>query len=163
MYIPNVQNVIAAGLALTGAYSGSNILPTLVYPIPWNIIILTVDLASTVSSGKILDYAVEKCIDKEGNHRCSKPFPVTKSTCYEIKWTTDGKISHTTAEVRDAGSNEIVFYRDTNGEWTPEKNEVISEVSNTDTMWTYNATSSSTSILNPKYGDRATTLSSMRL
>ncbi|OWZ46727.1 hypothetical protein LQV05_003649 [Cryptococcus neoformans] len=101
MYIPNFQNVIAAGLALTGAYT------------------------STVSSGKILDYVVEKCIDKEGNHRCSKPFPVTKSTCYEIKWTTDGKISHTTAEVRDAGSNEIVFYRDTNGEWTPEKDELV--------------------------------------
>ena len=49
---------------------------------------------------------------------------VTKSTCYQIKWSTDGALSHTTAEVRDAGSNEIVYYRDTDGEWTPEKGEV---------------------------------------
>lgn len=126
MYIPNVQNIIAAGLALTGAYSASNALSILVYLILRSKyhFLLTGYLASTVSSGKILDYAVEKCIDKEGNHRCSKPFAVTKSTCYEIKWSTNGKISHTTAEVRDAGSNELVFYRDTDGEWTPDKNEV---------------------------------------
>jgi len=80
--------------------------------------------ASKVSSGKILDFAVEECIDADGNQRCSKPFLVTKSTCYEIKWDTDGAISHTTVEVRDAGSDELVFYRDTNGEWTPEKGEV---------------------------------------
>ncbi|WVQ80587.1 hypothetical protein IAT38_002692 [Cryptococcus sp. DSM 104549] len=101
MYIPNVQSIITAGLALTGAAS------------------------NVVSSGKVLDFAVEKCIDKDKNVRCSKPFPVTKSTCYQIKWTTDGKISHTTAEVRDAGSDEIVFYRDTDGEWTSEKNELV--------------------------------------
>ncbi|WVQ72891.1 hypothetical protein IAR50_002452 [Cryptococcus sp. DSM 104548] len=101
MYIPNFQGALAAGLALSGTLSGK------------------------ISSGKILDYAVEKCVDADGNQRCSKPFPVTKSTCYEIKWTTDGKISHTTAEVRDAGSDEIVFYRDTDGEWTSEKNELV--------------------------------------
>ncbi|ODN95875.1 hypothetical protein L198_04494 [Cryptococcus wingfieldii CBS 7118] len=101
MYIPNFQGALAAGLALSGGFSGK------------------------VSSGKVLDYAVEKCIDADGNQRCSKPFPVTKSTCYEIKWTTDGKISHTTAEVRDAGSDEIIFYRDTDGEWTSEKNELV--------------------------------------
>jgi hypothetical protein len=71
-----------------------------------------------------MDYAVEKCIDADGNQRCTKPFLVTKSTCYNIEWSTDGTLSHTTVEVRDAGSNEIVFYRDTNGEWTPEKGEV---------------------------------------
>lgn len=27
-------------------------------------------------------------------------------------------------EVKDAGSGEMVFYRDTNGEWTPDKSEV---------------------------------------
>jgi hypothetical protein len=80
--------------------------------------------ADTVSSGKILDYAVEKCIDSEGNQRCSKPFWVSKGTCYTIEWSTEGAISHTTVEVRDAGSDEIVFYRDTNGDWTPEKGEV---------------------------------------
>jgi hypothetical protein len=72
----------------------------------------------------VLDYAVEKCLDKDGNQRCTKPFLVKKSTCYNIKWSTDGALSHTTAEVRDAGSNEIVFYRDTDGEWTPDKGEV---------------------------------------
>ena len=71
-----------------------------------------------------MDYAVEKCIDSDGNQRCSKPFLVSKDTCYAIEWSTDGALSHTTVEVRDAGSNEIVFYRDTNGEWTPEKGEV---------------------------------------
>lgn len=38
-------------------------------------------------------------------------------------------LSHTTAEVRDAGSNKLVFYRDTNGEWKPEKKEVCSRMS----------------------------------
>lgn len=41
-----------------------------------------------------------------------------------MKWSTDGVLSHTTAEVRDAGSNEVVFFRDTDGDWTAEKNEV---------------------------------------
>jgi hypothetical protein len=27
-------------------------------------------------------------------------------------------------EVKDAGSGEMVYYRDTNGEWTPDKGEV---------------------------------------
>lgn len=71
------------------------------------------------------DYAVETCLDDDGNVRCSKPFLVQKSTCYNIEWSTDGLLSHTTAEVRDAGSDEIVFYRDTNGEWTPKKGELV--------------------------------------
>jgi hypothetical protein len=71
-----------------------------------------------------MDFAVEKCIDDNGNQRCSKPFLVSKATCYNIEWSTDGVLSHTTVEVKDAGSNEIVYYRDTNGDWTPEKNEV---------------------------------------
>lgn len=71
-----------------------------------------------------MDYAVEKCLDKDGNQRCSKPFLVAKSTCYEFSWKTDGTFSHTTLEVRDAGSDEIVYYRDTDGQWTPEKGEV---------------------------------------
>ncbi|WVR06174.1 hypothetical protein IAU60_003204 [Kwoniella sp. DSM 27419] len=103
MYIPNLQSILAAGLALTGAASDF----------------------SKVSSGSIMDFAVEKCIDADKNQRCSKPFPVTKSSCYNIKWTTDGTLSHTTVEVRDAGSDEIVFYRDTDGEWTAEKNELV--------------------------------------
>lgn len=44
--------------------------------------------------------------------------------CYNIEWSTEGTISHTTVEVKDAGSGEMVYYRDTNGEWTPEKGEV---------------------------------------
>jgi hypothetical protein len=77
-----------------------------------------------VVSGKILDFAVEKCIDSEGNQRCSKPFLVTRDTCYQVEWSTVGALSHTTVEVRDAGSDEIVYYRDTNGEWTADKGEV---------------------------------------
>ncbi|KAJ4423889.1 hypothetical protein N0V82_001473 [Gnomoniopsis sp. IMI 355080] len=103
MYIPTTQSVIVAGLALTG---------TLMKP-------------SEVASGEILDYAVEKCLDTDGNQRCSKPFLVSKSTCYNIEWSTDGALSHTTVEVRDAGSDELVYYRDTNGEWTPEKGELV--------------------------------------
>ena len=80
--------------------------------------------AKIVSSGKILDYAVEKCIDSDGNQRCSTPFLVSKGTCYTIDWSTEGSLSHTTVEVRDSGSGELVFYRDTDGEWTPEKGEV---------------------------------------
>ena len=80
--------------------------------------------ASKIASGHVLDYAPGKCIDDNKDVRCTKPFLVTKSTCYEIKWSTDGALSHTTAEVRDAGSNEIVYYRDTDGQWTPEKGEV---------------------------------------
>lgn len=72
----------------------------------------------------MLDFAVEKCVDSDDNTRCTKPFIVTKSTCYHIEWKTDGAISHTTAEVRDAGSDELVYYRDTDGEWTPKKGEV---------------------------------------
>jgi len=76
----------------------------------------------------VLDYAPGKCIDDNKDVRCTKPFLVTKSTCYEIKWSTDGALSHTTAEVRDAGSNEIVYYRDTDGQWTPEKGEVSQSI-----------------------------------
>lgn len=57
--------------------------------------------------------------------RCTKPFLVSKSTCYNIEWDTEGKLSHTTVEVRDAGSDELVYYRDTNGEWEPEKGELV--------------------------------------
>lgn len=72
-----------------------------------------------------MDYAVEKCLDSEGNVRCTKPFLVSEGSCYNLEWTTDGTLSHTTVEVRDAGSAEIVYYRDTNGEWKPEKNELV--------------------------------------
>lgn len=102
MYIKSTQNIIAAGLALTTSFKPSEI-----------------------AKGSVMDYAVEKCIDASGNQRCTKPFLVAKSTCYNIEWSTDGALSHTTVEVRDAGSDEIVFYRDTNGEWTPEKGELV--------------------------------------
>ncbi|KZP20707.1 hypothetical protein FIBSPDRAFT_919845 [Athelia psychrophila] len=80
---------------------------------------------SKVASGKLLDFAVEKCLDDDGNIRCSKPFLVTRATCYNLAWTTEGTVSHTTAEVRDAASDELVYYRNTDGEWTPEKNELV--------------------------------------
>lgn len=67
---------------------------------------LTNYTTSAVAKGSVLDFAVEKCIDADGNQRCSKPFLVSKSTKYNIEWSTDGVFSHTTAEVRDAGSDE---------------------------------------------------------
>ncbi|KAH9906965.1 hypothetical protein F4778DRAFT_724162 [Xylariomycetidae sp. FL2044] len=103
MYIPNAQSILTAGLAWTS---------TLTKP-------------SVVAEGKVMDYAIEKCKDADGNTRCTKPFLVTKSTCYNIEWKTEGVVTHTTAEVRDAASGEIVYYRDTDGEWTPEKGELV--------------------------------------
>ncbi|KAM3504972.1 hypothetical protein MY11210_008153 [Beauveria gryllotalpidicola] len=102
MHLPTSQQLLTSGLALTNVFAGD-----------------------TVSKGKVLDYAVEKCIDSDGNVRCSKPFLVTKDACYYLSWTTDGTFSHTTVEVRDAGSGEIVYYRDTDGSWKPEKNELV--------------------------------------
>jgi hypothetical protein len=81
-------------------------------------------VASEVASGSIMDFAVQKCVDDDGNQRCSKPFLVQGDKCYNIEWSTEGALSHTTVEVKDAGSGEMVYYRDTNGEWTPEKGEV---------------------------------------
>ncbi|WPH03989.1 Hypothetical protein R9X50_00687300 [Acrodontium crateriforme] len=103
MYIPSTQQIMAAGLAITG------LVPT----------------SDSVSKGSVMDYAVEKCLDTDGNIRCTKPFLVEKDACYSISWSTDGALSHTTVEVRDAGSAEMVYYRDTNGDWTPEKNELV--------------------------------------
>jgi hypothetical protein len=57
-----------------------------------------------------MDFAVEKCVDDDGNQRCSKPFLVEKATCYNIEWSTEGTLSHTTVEVKDAGSGEMVYY-----------------------------------------------------
>jgi len=73
----------------------------------------------------VLDYYVPKCLDDEGHSRCTKPFLVSSSKCYNFEWSTEGLVSHTTVEVRDAGSDEIVFYRDTNGEWEPSKGELV--------------------------------------
>jgi hypothetical protein len=61
-----------------------------------------------ITSGKVLDYAVEKCLDSDGNVRCTKPFLVEKGACYGIEWSTNATLSHTTVEVRDAGSGEMV-------------------------------------------------------
>jgi len=85
----------------------------------------TLTKPSSVTKGKVLDFAVEKCLDTDGNQRCSAPFLVTKSTCYYLQWTTDGTLSHTTVEVRDAKSDEIVYYRDTDGDWNAEKSELV--------------------------------------
>jgi len=80
---------------------------------------------SEVASGSIMDFAVQQCVDEDGNQRCSKPFVVQGDKCYNIEWSTEGTLSHTTVEVKDAGSGEMVYYRDTNGEWTPEKGELV--------------------------------------
>ncbi|RFU81137.1 hypothetical protein TARUN_1046 [Trichoderma arundinaceum] len=103
MYLPDVQKFATAGLALASAQFAGD----------------------TVVKGHVLDFAVEKCIDRDGNVRCSKPFPVKEDSCYKLEWSTKGALSHTTIEVRDAGSGEIVYYRDTNGDWKPKKNEIV--------------------------------------
>ncbi|KAI1370397.1 hypothetical protein F4677DRAFT_363734 [Hypoxylon crocopeplum] len=103
MYIPSAQSVLTAGLAFTSSLTKPRM----------------------VAEGSVLDYAVQQCRDSDGNIRCSKPFVITKSTCYQLEWRTEGMFTHTTVEVRDAGSGELVFYRDTNGEWTPEKGELV--------------------------------------
>ena len=123
MYLPNAQSIMTAAVGCLGL-SSTMTKRMSTFPASHWCHMLTSTTATEVASGKILDFAVEKCIDSDNNQRCSKPFLVTKSTCYDIKWTTEGKLSHTTVEVRDAGSDEIVFYRDTDGEWTPEKGEV---------------------------------------
>ncbi|PHH91161.1 hypothetical protein CDD83_1495 [Cordyceps sp. RAO-2017] len=97
------QKLAAAGLVLAGLTTG----------------------ADSVAKGRVLDYAVEKCLDGEGNVRCSKPFPVMDGGCYTLEWSTAGALSHTTVEVRDAASGEMVYYRDTNGDWRPEKKELV--------------------------------------
>ncbi|EGR49900.1 uncharacterized protein TRIREDRAFT_105844 [Trichoderma reesei QM6a] len=79
----------------------------------------------TVAKGRVLDFAVEKCLDSDGNVRCSKPFPVKEGGCYKLEWSTKGALSHTTIEVKDAGSGEMVYYRDTDGKWKPKKNELV--------------------------------------
>jgi len=107
MYIPNWQTVLASGLALS---------PFTIKP---------PQATGEISSGSVLDFAVEKCLDADQNVRCSKPFLVEKSGCYNIEWSTDGTFAHTTAEVKDAASGEMVFYRDTNGEWKPKKGELV--------------------------------------
>ncbi|KAG6003131.1 hypothetical protein E4U21_002329 [Claviceps maximensis] len=105
MYVPDMQKMATAGFALAG---------------------LQMNLAGDiVSKGSVLDYAVEKCLDSDGNIRCTKPFPVVKDGCYRLEWSTDGTLSHTTVEVRDVGSGELVYYRDTDGEWKPEKGELV--------------------------------------
>lgn len=105
MYIPNVQQILASGLAFTS--------------IPF------LHTTKEIASGSVLDYAVEKCLDADQNIRCTKPFIVKEDKCYKISWSTEGALAHTTAEVRDAGSGELVYYRDTDGEWTPEKGELV--------------------------------------
>ena len=126
MYIPSPHAILTAGLVATGCMSPKTSMKRLsLSPFPPSILAKRPDnVASEVASGSILDFAVEKCVDADGNQRCSKPFLVEKATCYNIEWSTEGTLSHTTVEVKDAGSGEMVFYRDTNGEWTPDKSEV---------------------------------------
>lgn len=77
----------------------------------------------------------KKCVDEDLNQHCTRPILVHKSTCYtvrhccliggiegspgyshlltgcihfnQIEWSTEGALSHTTAEFRDAKSNEV--------------------------------------------------------
>ncbi|KAG9245593.1 hypothetical protein BJ878DRAFT_533809 [Calycina marina] len=109
MYIPDAaQKLMASAVAGCMLVTGGTLKP-----------------GKEISSGSIIDYAVEECIDADLNQRCTTPFKVNADQCYNIKWSTDGAVSHTTVEARDAGSHKIVFYRDTDGEWNPEKGELV--------------------------------------
>jgi len=79
----------------------------------------------SISEGKILDFCKEECLDSDMKQHCTAPFLLKKSTCYHFEWKTDATLGHTTMEVRDAKSDEIVYYRDTNGDWTAEKSELV--------------------------------------
>merc|ERR1712169_41207 len=70
LHIRSSKQILTTGLAMTGC--------------------MTLKKGDTVSSGKVLDFAVEKCLDSDGNQRCTKPFLVSKSTCYNIEWSTEG-------------------------------------------------------------------------
>lgn len=64
-------------------------------------------------------------------------------------------------EVRDAGSDELVFYRDTNGEWTPEKGEV--SLIQWSCEWRIDGSDSwFTSISGPRSGGKGMTPSSIK-
>jgi hypothetical protein len=126
MYVPDIQKIATAGLALASATLSMRAPSST--PALSAIVQLTAGLhlaGDSVSKGSVLDYAVEKCIDSDGNVRCTKPFPVKVDSCYKFEWSTDGALAHTTVEVRDVGSGEIVYYRDTNGDWKPEKDGLV--------------------------------------
>ncbi|CAD6573729.1 MAG: hypothetical protein CYPHOPRED_005208 [Cyphobasidiales sp. Tagirdzhanova-0007] len=78
-----------------------------------------------ISSGSILDYCPKTCVDENLNQHCTAPILLKKSTCYTFEWKTEGALAHTTMEVRDVKSNEIVTYRDTDGDYTAEKAELV--------------------------------------
>ncbi|KAI2629231.1 hypothetical protein GGS26DRAFT_598933 [Hypomontagnella submonticulosa] len=104
MYVSSVQMILTAGLALAGSLKKE---------------------PRIIVEGEVLDNTVNKCADNDGNRRCTKPFVLEKSTCYYLEWDTPGAIKHTNIEVRDSGSDELVYHRNTNGKWTPEKTESI--------------------------------------
>lgn len=116
MYIPSAQSVITTGLALCGMTKRKSPMylpsPSFSYYLfsPFYHHTNLQIAGKTVSKGEILDFAVEKCIDDDANQRCSKPFLVAESTCYNIEWSTEGAVSHTTVEVKDAGSGEMVSH-----------------------------------------------------
>ncbi|KAI5859420.1 hypothetical protein GGS23DRAFT_600345 [Durotheca rogersii] len=108
MFIPSAQTILTAGLAAMRTGTGPRV----------------------ITEGSVLDFAVERCVDAEGRTRCSAPFAVAGPAaggpaCYDFAWHTEGPLTHTTAEVRDAASGALVFYRDTDGEWRPEKGELV--------------------------------------
>ncbi|GAP90907.1 putative CND01770-like [Rosellinia necatrix] len=78
-----------------------------------------------IISGRITDYAVPTCRDGAGNIRCTALFPVKNATCYTIRWRTEGVLTHTTAEVRSAVQGRLLYYRDTNGDWTPDAHRLV--------------------------------------
>ena len=81
--------------------------------------------------GKLLDFAVENCIDGDGNQRCSAPLPRHQFDLLRDRVEDRGHPDAHHPEVRDVNCDEVVFYRDTNGQWTPPKTDVRTGKRNT--------------------------------
>ena len=68
--------------------------------------------------------------------------------------------------MRDAGSDELVYYRDTNGQWTPDKGEVshtsIQDIIKLFKLISCFCASSFTSISSQRFSKRETIPSSMK-
>ncbi|KAL7008993.1 hypothetical protein EMMF5_001190 [Cystobasidiomycetes sp. EMM_F5] len=106
MYL-NFQQVLAGGLAFTGLYKSKD---------------------DVISSGTITDYCVQKCLDAEGTVRGGNSgATLHRADPLQEEHLLHGKPRNIrgTLEVRDAKSNEIVYYRDTNGDYTAEKTELV--------------------------------------
>jgi len=96
MYVPEVQKMATAGLAFASLRSSTNIFSSQTRHLTDMFLGAA---GGIVIKGSVLDYVVEKCIDGDGEVRCSKPFPVKMDSCHRLEWSKDDAISHTTVAI----------------------------------------------------------------